>query len=167
MGDRVSQLIAHYKMQPHPEGGYYLRTYESPGKIAVSTLPHGFSGPRPFSTAIYFLLQQGNFSAFHRIRSDECWHFYEGQTLLIHILYPAGKLETIQLGNDFTRGEVYQYVVPAGCWFASEPAHGTEYALAGCTVSPGFDFDDFELADAEILSKEYPAERELIQRLCR
>jgi len=167
MSDRVARLIAHYKMQTHPEGGYYLRTYESSGKIAASALPDGFSGERPYSTAIYFLLEQGNFSAFHRIRSDECWHFYEGQTLLIHILHPGGQLETIALGNDFFNGAVYQYVVPAGCWFASEPAPGSLYSLTGCTVSPGFDFADFELANADSLANEYPAYQSLIRRLCR
>lgn len=142
MQARVQQLIHHYQMQSHPEGGYFRQTYRAAGTIPPAVLPEGFSGERPFSTAIYFLLEQGNFSAFHRIRSDECWHFYEGQTLLVHVLDQSGSLNTIRLGPDLTNGEVYQYVVPANCWFASEPAPGTDYSLVGCTVAPGFDFAD-------------------------
>lgn len=167
MQERVQELISHYQMQPHPEGGYYRQSYRSSGSIPVESLPEGFSGPRFFSTAIFFLLEQGNFSAFHRIRSDECWHFYEGGCLHVHIIFPDGKLQTIRLGSDISRGEVYQYVVPANCWFASEPAPGTAYSLVGCTVSPGFDFADFELADTARLTQTNPAHEALIQRLCR
>ena len=167
MQERVQQLISHYRMQPHPEGGYYLQSYRASGSIPLESLPEGFSGARPFSTAIYFLLEQGNFSAFHRIRSDECWHFYEGGTLLVHVITPDGQLETIRLGSDISKGEVYQYVVPANCWFASEPAPATAYSLVGCTVSPGFDFTDFELADPTLLMQEYPSFTTLIRRLCR
>nr|HPH33560.1 cupin domain-containing protein [Chitinophagaceae bacterium] len=133
MQDRVKQLISHYRMQPHPEGGYFLQTYKSSGSIPLSVLPEGFSGSRPFSTAIFFLLEQGNFSAFHRIRSDECWHFYEGQTLLVHIITPEAEIKTVRLGPDIANGELYQFVVPANCWFASEPAPGTAYSFVGCT----------------------------------
>lgn len=167
MANRVRQLIDHYQMQSHPEGGYYLRTYESSGRIPHKVLPDGFTGPRPFSTAIYFLLEQGNFSAFHRIKSDECWHFYEGQTLLVHIINPEGALITIRLGSDIANGEIYQFVVPANCWFASEPAPATDYSLTGCTVSPGFDFADFEMAEATALASVYPEHAQLIHRLCR
>ncbi len=165
--ERVHRLIDYYRLQAHPEGGYYVRTYQSAGLISTGNLPEGFSGPRPYSTAIYFLLEQGNFSAFHRIRSDECWHFYEGGTLLIHVIDPAGALQTIKLGPSPEKGERYQFVVPAGCWFASEPAPGTLYSFTGCTVAPGFDFDEFELADAYSLAQQYPAQAVLIRRLCR
>ncbi|MBI5371534.1 MAG: cupin domain-containing protein [Sphingobacteriales bacterium] len=165
--ERVRRLIEYYGMQPHPEGGYYVRTYQSAGRIAAGNLPPGFRGPRPFSTAIYFLLEQGNFSAFHRIRSDECWHFYEGGPLLIHIIDPGGDCRTVKLGPAAEKEERYQFVVPAGCWFASEPAPGTHYSFTGCTVSPGFDFDDFELADAHTLAGQYPHHIALIRRLCR
>lgn len=161
--NRVRALIDQYGLEVHPEGGYYVRTYCSQTMLEVP----GFPGPRPSSTAIYFLLEAGNFSAFHRIQSDECWHFYEGGCLHVHILYPDGEWKTVRLGSDISKGEVYQFVVPANCWFASEPAPGTGYSLVGCTVSPGFDFADFELANATILSNEYPAHATFIQRLCR
>ncbi|MFL9485223.1 cupin domain-containing protein [Chitinophagaceae bacterium LWZ2-11] len=163
----VKQLVELYQLQPHPEGGYYKETYRSCESIATNGLPERFGGERQLSTAIYFLLDKGNFSGFHRIKSDECWHFYAGQTLYVHILHTNGQLETILLGNNPLSGERFQAVVPAGCWFASEPASETEYAFVGCTVAPGFDFTDFELAKADELSKEYPEHSSIIRRLCR
>ena len=161
----VQNLIHQYNLLPHPEGGYFKETYRSTEIIPASGLPLRFPAERTFSTSIYFLLLKDLFSAFHRIKSDECWHFYEGQSLLIHVLDPGGCLQTITLGPG--KESVYQYVVPAGCWFASEPAKGTTYSFVGCTVSPGFDFADFELAGKEKLSAAYPDLREIINRLCR
>jgi predicted cupin superfamily sugar epimerase len=112
-------------------------------------------------------LQQGDFSAFHRIKSDECWHFYEGATLLIHVIERNGNYSCIRLGRKIHKGEVFQFVVPAGSWFASEAAPDSEFTLVGCTVSPGFDFADFEMANVEALSKDYPQYDSLIERLCR
>ncbi len=161
------ELISFFRMQPHPEGGYYLQTYKSPGIIPRESLPAGFSGSRYFSTAIYFLLEKGNFSAFHRIKSDECWHFYTGQQLIIYIIDPEGNLKVVKLGAEIKDGELFQYVVPAGCWFASEPAPDSAFSFVGCTVSPGFDFNDFELAAGVALSRQYPRHKQLIDRLCR
>lgn len=153
-------------MQPHPEGGFYRESYRSAGLISSLCLPE-FNGDRHYSTAIYFLLQKGDYSAFHKIKSDECWHFYEGGTLLIHVIDKEGDYSCIQLGRKIDKGELLQFVVPANHWFASEPAPGTEFSLAGCTVAPGFDFADFEMADAEKLLKKYPQSHSLIERLCR
>ena len=165
--DTIKNLVAQYQLLPHPEGGYYKETYRSSVLLTKDSLPSYFSGDRNSSTAIYFLLEKGNFSAFHRIKSDECWHFYAGQTLLIHVLEPSGIFYTINLGNDATRGEVFQAMVPANSWFASEPALNSTYCFVGCTVSPGFDFEDFELAKAEELIEVYSSKKELILRLCR
>lgn len=160
-----AQLIAVYNLSSHPEGGWYRQTYRSAEQIAADALPGRFSGSRPFSTAIYFLLEQGNFSAFHRIMSDECWHFYAGGPLEIFIIHPEGNLEVVIMGKQ--AGQHFQYVVPAGCWFASRPVAGTSFSFTGCTVAPGFDFADFELANADILSGCYPQHEELIRSLCR
>ena len=157
--------IEHLQLLPHPEGGYYKESYRSPVTISASCLP-GFDGDRCYSTAIYFLLQQGDFSAFHRIKSDECWHFYDGGTLLIHVLR-NGEYVCTRLGKDVSNGEVVQFVVPAGAWFASEPAADTSFALVGCTVAPGFDFADFEMAQEENLLQSFPNYEALIKRLCR
>lgn len=159
-------FIKHLQLQPHPEGGFFKETYRSNGIIASSCL-HGTNGDRNYSTAIYFLLQQSDFSAFHRINSDECWHFYEGGTLLIHVIDENEKYSCTRLGRKIHDGEVFQFVVPANCWFASEPAPGTEFTLVGCTVAPGFDFSDFEMADQKKLMKAYPQYHSIVERLCR
>jgi predicted cupin superfamily sugar epimerase len=160
----TQQLIQQYNLQPHPEGGWYKETYKSSEHIAATALPERFGGTRAFATAIYFLLEQGNFSAFHRIKSDECWHFYAGDSLLIYVIQMNGSLDIIHLGNDIGKGQLFQYVVPANCWFASRPAADSSFSFVGCTVAPGFDFADFELADAATLSALYPQH---VKELCR
>ena len=163
----ITELIQKFQLQPHPEGGWYTETYRSPDMIKQSALPDGFNGPRPLMTAIYFLLEQGNFSAFHRIKSDECWHFYAGQTLRVYVLGTEGRLTVTRLGHNMSAGEVFQYIVPANHWFASEPAPDADFSFMGCTVSPGFEFSDFELAASEQLIREFPIHQALISRLCR
>ncbi|MBP6024465.1 cupin domain-containing protein [Ferruginibacter sp.] len=113
------------------------------------------------------MLEQGNFSAFHKIKSDECWHFYVGESLLVYIINQQGGLNIIELGNDLNKGHFFQYVVPANCWFASKPAAESNFCFVGCTVAPGFDFEDFELADVNELLKLYPQHRDIIHELCR
>jgi len=167
MMQEAEQYIQFYNMQQHPEGGWYKETYKSTENIPQEFLPERFMGSRSFSTAIYFLLEQGNFSAFHRIQSDECWHFYAGDPLQVFVFLPNGNLQIIELGNDIARGQVFQYVVTAGCWFASRPAADSKFCFVGCTVSPGFDFADFELAGFTELSMLYPQEQKIIKELCR
>jgi predicted cupin superfamily sugar epimerase len=163
----VHQYIEYLQLQPHPEGGYFKETYRAEGIISKACLPNQIGGDRSFSTAIYFLLQQGDFSAFHKIKSDECWHFYEGGTLLIHVLGQSGEYSCTRLGRNIQEGEKLQFVVPAGAWFASEPASSTFFALVGCTVAPGFEFADFEMAKKESLLQQFPEHELLINRLCR
>ena len=163
----TNQLIQKYNLEPHSEGGWYKQTYKSNEEIGADALPERFGASRAFSTAIYFLLEKGNFSAFHRIKSDECWHFYAGEPLFIYIIEQTGELKIISLGSNYEKGQSFQYVVPANCWFASCPAPGSEYCFVGCTVSPGFEFEDFELADATELSVMYPQHKSIIIELCR
>ncbi len=160
-------LIATFGLQPHPEGGWYKETYRSNVMLQEGCLPADFAAQRVLSTAIYFLLEQGNFSAFHRIKSDECWHFYAGHALEIFVISPDGDLSVTRLGSDFTNAESFQFVVPANCWFASRPAPGSACCFVGCTVAPGFSFDDFELATAAELTQQYPEHAPLIRELCR
>lgn len=163
----TNYLIQKYNLEPHPEGGWYKQTYRSSEQTTADALPNRFGASRAFSTAIYFLLEKGNFSAFHRIKSDECWHFYAGDPLLIYIIEQNGDLKIISLGSDFEKGQSFQYVVPANCWFASRPAPNSEYCFVGCTVSPGFEFEDLELANAAELSAIYPKHKKIIEQLCR
>lgn len=159
--------IQHLNLQPHPEGGFYKETYKADETIAADALPERFNAERNFSTAIYYLLEQDDFSAFHKIKSDECWHHYAGDTLLIHILYNDQTYKCIHLGKAIDKQQVLQFVVPANTWFAAECAEESKFVLTGCTVAPGFDFADFEMADKERSLKEFTEHQHIISKLCR
>ena len=152
---------------PHPEGGYYRQTYRAELSLAKQSLPREFSGDRAVCTAIYFLLEGGNFSAFHRLRSDEMWHFYVGGTVSVHVIEGGGQHSEILLGGDPEAGESFQAVVKAGRWFASCVRNPNTFALVGCTVAPGFDFEDFEMARREELVRVYAQHKQLIERFTR
>ena len=163
----IYNIVERLRLQPHPEGGYYRETYRSNGVIPGAALPEPFEGSRNYATSIYFLLTSDSFSAFHRIRQDEVWHFYDGAPICLHILNADGVYEKYLLGRDMAGGQLPQLVVLAGNWFASEVCSPGKYSLAGCTVSPGFDFADFELAGRNDLIGSYPDHRDLITRLTR
>jgi predicted cupin superfamily sugar epimerase len=157
--------IHHLGLSPHLEGGYYRETYKSDLTIPRSALPSSYQGDRSASTAIYFLLDGRNFSAFHRIASDEVWHFYAGSSLVVYVIDPDGNYSELHLGPD--EGEEFQAVVKAGCWFASRVKDGVGFALVGCTVAPGFEFADFESATRAQLIGIHPAHQKLIEELTR
>ncbi len=163
--DKVKEYISSLHLVEHPEGGYYARTYESDLCIQKNALPRDFSGDRKVSTAIYFLLEGNHYSAFHRIKSDELWHFYDGCGLCIYVIYPDGRGEELYLGNDITKGFRFQHIVKAGCWFASKPIDQNGYSLCGCTVSPGFDFEDFEMGNKLQLLSQFPQHKKWIEGL--
>jgi predicted cupin superfamily sugar epimerase len=160
----IDNLVKQLGLIPHPEGGFYSETYRSAGGYGH---PGEIQGFRSYSTAIYFLLTKGNFSALHRIKSDEVWHFYIGDPVHIHSISPNGEYRCTILGNDFLKGEIPQYVVPAGWWFGSESVGETGYSLVGCTVAPGFDFADFELAEKENLIAKFPQHKAFIEKFVR
>lgn len=149
-------------LQPHPEGGFFKETYR-----ASTNVMNKNGDVRSAATGIYFLITSANFSAFHKIESDEMWHFHGGSPLSIYVLLPSGELEVFRVGNDLDKGELPQVVVPAGCWFASRVDTANSYSFVGCTVAPGFDFKDFVLADQTELTSEYPAHSEIIKELTR
>ena len=163
----IKQIVNHLKLQPHPEGGYYKEIHRSPGVIKQEALGDPFNGDRNYSTCIYFLLTSTNFSAFHRIKQDEIWNFYDGSALHIHVIDLEGNYICHELGIDLQNGEVPQLVVPANCWFASSVKDQDSYTLVGCTVAPGFDFDDFELANRKELTHQYPQHKRIITTLTR
>lgn len=149
----------------HMEGGWYKEVYRSSLVLNHNQIPAVFCGDRNISTSIYFLLKNGQFSAFHRIASDELWHFYFGDTLIVYEIKQDGSLKEHILGNDPEKNESFQCVIQAGNWFASRPASGSEYSLAGCTVAPGFDFEDFQLAERNELIRTFPQHAALIKTL--
>ena len=163
----ASFWIRHLGLQPHPEGGYFRETYRAAEQIPARGLPARFGGPRAFATAIHFLLRSGDFSAFHRLHSDEIWHFYAGAGLTLYIIDRRGRLTAPLLGRNAAHGEHPQIVLPARCWFAARVARPRTYTLVGCTVAPGFDFHDFEIADRDGLIRQFPRHRRVIRELTR
>ncbi len=149
-------------LELHPvEGGWYRRTYTAPECLR---LPRG---PRAHSTAIYYLLEEGTFSEMHRVASDEIFHFYLGDPVEMLLLYPGGRSALITLGPDLARGQRPQILVPAGVWQGERLLQGGKLALFGCTVTPGFDFADYESGNREKLAAEWPAEAARIAALTR
>jgi predicted cupin superfamily sugar epimerase len=154
-------------LSPHPEGGYYRETYRADLSLPAAALPERFDGARDAAALIYFLLPAGAFSALHRIRQDEAWHFYAGAPIALHQIRPDGTHEAVVLGRAVEEGQRLHTVVPAGTWFGATVGDGAEFALAGCTTAPAFDFADFALADRAALTAQHPQHRALIERLTR
>jgi uncharacterized protein len=178
--------IERLQLRPHPEGGYFRETYRADGKIKGEDLVPPYPSDRAFSTAIYFLLKGHEVSKFHRLRSDEVWHYYYGSSLALYVIDPEGRLKKHILGPDAEKGETFQVIVRSGLWFGAKvspersfPSVPSEaglsavervndadsYTLIGCTLAPGFDFEDFELARREVLLSTYPTHRDVIVKL--
>jgi uncharacterized protein len=151
----ANSLIKKYDLKIHPEGGYFKEVYRSSEILKRPAIPSRYRGARCFSTSIYFLLPSGTVARLHRIASDEIWHFYLGGALKLIQISPEGIMDTVILGQDIAAGQTPQHVVPAGWWFGARPVKRL-YSFVGCTVAPGFDFEDFELADATTLSRRFP-----------
>ena len=159
--EEAKNIIDKLQLLPHPEGGFYRETYRSEMKITTE------NGPlRNVSTAIFYLLEGADRSHFHRIKSDELWFFHAGQTLEILVLNDH-KLERILLGNKLEAGELPQACIPANSWFASHVKDESGFSLVSCTVAPGFDFADFEMAERAELLKEFPNFKETVERFTR
>jgi uncharacterized protein len=162
----ADELIARLNLQPHPkEGGYFRETYRSAETFPASSLPERYGGDRSASTAIYYLLTPPTFSALHRLKTDEVFHFYLGSPVRMLQLFPDGTGRTVVLGPDLLAGQQVQVVVPAGVWQGSLLEPGGNFALLGCTVAPGFDYADYEAASRAELLQRYPEHAELIRRL--
>jgi predicted cupin superfamily sugar epimerase len=160
---KAGYWINKLNLQKHPEGGYFSEVYRSGEEIKKEHLPARYSGARNHSTSIYFLLASDEFSAFHRIKSDETWHFYSGKAVTLHMIDERGNYLSVKLGSNPENGEVFQFTIPHGRWFAASVEEPDSYSLVGCTVSPGFHFDDFELGDREELLKMFPQHEKLIK----
>jgi predicted cupin superfamily sugar epimerase len=152
---------------PHPEGGSYIQTYKSPQSIPPDALAGRYDGPRSIGTAIYYLLEPGTFSEMHRLRSDVIFHFYLGDPVEMLQLSPDGATRVVQLGPDLMAGHRPQVVVPMYVWQGSRLIPGGRFALLGCSVSPGFEFADYESDHRDALVTQYPGQRGLITALTR
>src|SRR3984957_4713602 len=145
-------------LKPHPrEGGWYVRTYEASEFVGAAAFGDArYAGPRRTGTAIYYLLEPGTFSEVHRLRSDEVFHCYAGDAVEMLQLREGGSGTTVVIGNDLLRGQRPQVVVERGVWQGSRLVDGGQWALLGCTVSPGFEFEDYETGGREELSAGWP-----------
>jgi len=163
-------------LTPHPmEGGWYVRTYESHATIEQRALDLRYSGERHTGTAIYYLLEPGTFSEMHRLKSDELFHFYFGDPVEMLQLVPPhkdipdeedpGASERIVIGNDLAASQRPQVLAPYGVWQGSRLVPGGSFALLGCTVSPGFEFEDYEAGKRDELIAQWPEHAELIRAL--
>ena len=159
----AADWIAHLQLTPHPEGGYFRRMYTA----SLALHPPDRDGPRPLLTAIHYLLPAGQYSRLHRLKSDELWFFQLGAPLSVHVLDSRGDYRRLQLGGDPAADQQVQGVVHAGCWFGAgvESDDPAAFSLVTCTVAPGFDFADFELADRALLIAQYPRHAALITQL--
>jgi predicted cupin superfamily sugar epimerase len=155
-------------LEPHPrEGGYFIQTWRSEEIVPQQALPARYGGPRHAGTAIYYLLEPGTFSEMHRLASDEIFHFYLGDPVEMLQLAPDGSSRVVTLGSDFSAGMSPQLLVPKNVWQGSRLLPGGSFALLGCTVSPGFDYSDYQAGTFAELSAQWPQHRELIRILTR
>lgn len=165
MKKQIDTIVNQLNLAPHPEGGYYKETYRSEGVIQPDSDESFYPVGRHFSTAIYYLLESSETSSFHRIRSDETWHFYGGSPATIHIIHPDALYEALYLGPEIESGQAFQHTVPGGSWFGVSVDKTDSYLLAGCSVAPGFDFDDFEMGDSYKLKQAFPEHVAIIEQL--
>lgn len=161
--ERIIQLFD-MKLLPG-EGGYYSETYRSRDRISKDSLPSQYDEDKSLGTAIYYLLTPDTQSYLHRLKSDEVYHFYLGDPVMMLQLRPEGTTKMLFLGQDIRAGQFVQTVVPAGVWQGSFLLEGGSFALMGTTVAPGFDFSDHELGSYEELAGQYPGHEDIIRRL--
>ena len=160
---RANAIIERLGLEPHPERGYYRQTYRASLRVNSAD-----GAARAASTAIYFLITAREPATYlHRLRSDEIFHLYEGGPLEIVRLFPDGTSDVARLGMNFDAGEQPQIVIQAGTWFGTVLTAGASHCLVGCTVAPGFEFDDFELAEGPELEIRYPAAASWIRAMTR
>jgi len=162
MNEKAKYYIQKLQLKKHPEGGYYREIYRSGEMISIDAPKKNLK--RNVSTSIYFLLEGVQVSKFHRLKSDELWHFYDGSSVKVSVIDEKGKLSEIFLGKKTDEGEVFQTVIKKNNWFAAEVLNKRSFTLIGCTVSPGFDFSDFELANRDYLLDSFPKYKSLITK---
>ena len=167
----AGRLIAHYHMRPVPqEGPWFSLSYSSEDQIAGAALPPRYAGqPRAAGNAIVAIVTPREFSAMHRLQSDEVWHFYGGSPLEMLLLYPDGHGRKITLGSDVLAGQSPQLTVPHGVWQGAAPRASTpgSYSFIGNQLSPGFDYADFEIGFRDALQRQYPNFAKELARLTR
>lgn len=164
------EVIRLLGLEPLPvEGGYFRETYRCRERVPPAALETHYAGARNLGSAIYFFLDAGSFSAMHRLRSDEIYHFYAGTAVEMLLCHPDGASEVLTLGTDLLGGQRVQKLVPAGTWQGSRLTEGLDqaWALLGTTMTPAWDPEDFELGRRDLLVRDYPLHGALIRALTR
>jgi len=156
--------IHHLNLIPHPEGGFYREIFKSSIEVGNNVLPRGFNGSRRLCTSIYYLLRAGERSRLHRLKSDELWYHHFGSSLRIVMIDPEGQKHVRFLGPRIEKAEQFQILIPAGTIFGAELSDPGSFSLFSCMVSPGFEFEDFELFEKEDLLQAYPKHSEIIEK---
>lgn len=165
ISQEAAELVTKLELSPHPEGGYFKQTHASTINVSLQR-EAGSITKRAAGTSIYYLLDQTDFSAFHRLKSEETWYHHSGGELIIHIIDAEGNLSQRLLGDPLQAMKAEpQTTIPPNVWFAAELVDKGQYCLAGCAVYPGFSFEDFEMGQTDSLVNNYPEHHDLIERL--
>lgn len=164
--DNAGYWIQHLELGPHPEGGFYKETYRSSVEVPTKGLPIGYKSARRLSTSVYYLLRSEDISRLHRLRSDELWYYHAGSPLKVISIDMEGNKQSQILGNNHDKAEQFSLMVPGGCIFCAEVVDSDSFTLVSCVVSPGFEFEDFEMFDKEDLVQAYPKHAELFEKYC-
>ncbi|MGA9567498.1 MAG: cupin domain-containing protein [Candidatus Korobacteraceae bacterium] len=163
--DEVKQLLQLTPLEP--EGGFFRETYRSRWIVPIECLPEGVQGPRSLGTAIYYMITPETFSTLHRLPGTEVFHFYLGDPVEMLQLHANGETEIVRLGQDIAKGHQPQVVVRGGVWQGCRLAGEGKWALMGTTMSPGFDYDDYETGNRNELIGQYPDMAEAIRQYTR
>lgn len=161
--ESVNYWIEKLELSPHPEGGWFRETYRSAEMLPEKALAGKYTANHSLSTAIYYLLSGDLVSKFHRLRADETWHHYYGSALNIYTIDTSGRFRESKLGKEITTREYPQLTIPGGNWLAAGLSDKKTFALVGCTVSPSFEYEEFELGKREALIKKYPEHKQIIE----
>lgn len=159
--ETAAQWIQYLHLSAHPEGGYFKENYRSDIELSISPK---YSGMRNLATSIYYMLESGQVSKLHQLKSDEIWYFHYGSALKVHVFH-NGNYQLHILGNNLNKNQLLQLIIPAGAVFGAEITDPNSFAILGCMVSPGFHFDDFELVSANEMYAHFPNQKSIIEQL--
>jgi len=162
LSKEIADIIKHFQMEPHPEGGFSKLLFEDPEMISQNCLPSNFRSSRPYWNAIYYLLPKGSVSVFHKLEMNEMWNHYLGGSLELFDLSSTGDLKKVILGKNIYNNEHLSYVIPKGHWIAAKPSKNSSFSLASCVTCPGFTFADWQKGEREHLIRLYPKLQDLI-----
>lgn len=159
-----TSFIQQLNLLPHPEGGYFREIYRNEKEVPGNLLSEQYSGNRNLATSIYFLLESGQVSKLHQLKSDEIWYYHTGSPLHVHI-FSGKNYKKLTLGPDVEKNQKLQIIIPAGSIFGAEVILQQSFTLMGCMVSPGFHFDDFRLVTGNELYSSFPEHKSIIKNL--